>query len=83
MQTGAGMSALTPAGVSAPVAGLMRKTTTEAEFWLAASSQAPEGSMAKLRGALPWVGSWPVGVSLPVSVSTVKMAMLSCPRFEP
>ena len=61
----------------------MRKTTIVFESWFSASRKAPVGSIAKLRGVLPWVGSWPTGVSLPVVGSMAKIAMLSCPRFEP
>lgn len=49
-------AAVWPVGDSRPVAGSMRKRTMESLSWFAASSQAPVGSMAKLRGHFPMVG---------------------------
>ena len=72
-----------PVGERRPVAGSMRKTTMESLSWLAASSHAPVGSMAKLRGHFPCVGSWPIIEKVASLSLTAKTAMLSWPRFDP
>ena len=59
------------------------QTVIVPESWFSASRYAPVGSIAKFRGVLPPVGSWPSEVRRPVSGSMLNMAMLSCPRFEP
>ena len=53
MQTGLGMLVTWPVGWRWPVWGWMRKVTMVLVSWLAARSQAPEGSMAKL-AMLSW-----------------------------
>src|SRR5690348_8452077 len=83
MQTGLLILAVWPVAVSRPEAGSMRNTTIELESWFSASRKDPVGSIAKLRGVLPRVGSWPTAVSLPDVGSIAKIAMLSCPRFDP
>src|ERR1700757_1492524 len=83
MQTGLLIFAVWPVALSVPFWGSMRKTTIVLESWFSARRKAPVGSMAKLRGVLPWVGSKPTEVSLPVVGSMAKIAMLSCPRFDP
>lgn len=77
------MLATCPAGVSAPVAESIRKVTMVSVSWFAASTNAPLGSMLKLRGVLPWVDSCPNGFSRPDDWSMAKMAMVSWPRLEP
>jgi hypothetical protein len=72
-----------PVGVRRPVVGSIRKRTMLFEFWFAAMSQDPVGSIPKLRGVLPWVDTCSTGVSVPFAWSMVKTAMLSWPRFEP
>lgn len=79
--TGSGSAIGAPTARRSPVSGSRRKTTTESEFWLAAISQRPVGSTAKLRGVRPPLGTHPAGESLPVS-SAAKTARLSFPRFE-
>ena len=81
-QTGVGTRHTCPAGVSVPVSGSIRKVTIVPLSRLAASRNVPDASIAKLRGFLPCVYSWPTGCRVPVSPMT-KAAMLLCPRFEP
>src|SRR5712691_4070076 len=57
--------------------------TTVSLFWFAAYRWLPDGSRPKKRGVLPCVGSQPMVVSTPVDLSMAKIAMLSCPRFDP
>ncbi len=83
MHTGLPTFTVWPVGLSVPSWGSMRKTTIVSESMFSARRRDPVGSIAKLRGFLPWVGSKPTGLSLPVVGSMVKIAMLSCPRFEP
>ena len=83
MQTGLGIWATWPVGWRGPVWGWMRKVTMVSVSWLAARSQLPEGSMAKLRGVWPRVDSLPRLVRRPVAWSMANMAMLSWPRLEP
>src|SRR5437016_7942879 len=52
-ETGAPTSKTSPVAVKPPVFGSMRKMTMLSESWLAARRNAPDGSMAKLRGVLP------------------------------
>ena len=83
MQTGLGIWVWWPVGLRWPVCWLMRKGTMVLVSWLAARSQLPEGSMAKLRGVWPRVDSLPRLVRRPVAWSMANMAMLSWPRLEP
>src|ERR1035441_9690372 len=80
---GEGETSFCPVGVSRPVDGSIRKTTSESDSWLAAIKKWPVGSRAKLRGVFPWVESYSMGVRVPLAGLTAKTAMLSCPRFEP
>ena len=59
-----------------------RKTTIELESWFAATSHLPDGSMAKLLGVRPPVGTCVTGVSPPASPAIAKTAISSSPRFE-
>ena len=52
-QTGIGISATAPVGVSASVSASIRNVATLSESWLAASGNSPDGSIAKLRGVMP------------------------------
>ena len=83
MQTGIGMRVTLPVGVSRPDSTSMWNVTTLSLFWFSASRKVPDGSISKLRGVLPPVDWCPTAVSRPVTSSTAKIAMLSCPRFEP
>ena len=71
-----------PVGESLPEVSSIRKQTIVSLPWLAASRKVPEGSSAKKRGVLPCDDSHATGVSTPVVSSTVKVAMLSWPRFD-
>src|SRR5688572_7283091 len=82
MLTGAPTLIGSPDGDSAPVDASMLNTATVFDRWFPAINQRPLGSMAKLRGVWPRVGSYSTSVSAP-SKPTLNTAMLSCPRFEP
>src|ERR1700686_3765329 len=79
MQTGAGASATSPVGVSAPVVASMRKVTMLLDAWLAARRNLPVGSMAKLRGVFPIVGYSFLRFRVPFSGSREKALMVSMP----
>src|SRR5262249_36544020 len=79
--TGAATSMRDSVGVSAPVLASTLKTITSLPFWLATRHHLPVGSRAKLRGTLMPLVACPAAVSLPVESSTVKTAMLLCPRL--
>jgi hypothetical protein len=55
MQTGLPTLTVWPVGLSVPSWGSMRKTTIVSESWFSARRRDPVGSIAKLRGFLPWV----------------------------
>ena len=82
-QTGLATSMLLPVNFNLPVSGSMRNTFTLFDRCPAASRNCPVGSMPKLRGISPRIGSCPSAVSLPFFSSTRNMAMLLWPRFEP
>src|SRR5262249_44717656 len=65
MQMGEGTLSASPVAASFPVAGSIRNSTMEFEFWFSASRNLPEGSMAKWRGSLPPVGTSSTCVSVP------------------
>ena len=52
------------------------------ESWLAENNHLPVGSIAKLRGVLPPLGTHSGDFKVPLSGSMLNTAMLSCPRFE-
>src|SRR4029077_8587439 len=83
MQTGAGTSAISPVGLSAPVVESMRKMTMLLDSWLAARRNLPVGSMAKLRGVFPMVGYSSLSLRVPFAGSMEKLEMESMPaRLE-
>src|SRR4051794_38571671 len=53
--TGLGTCATVPVGASLPDSASILNTTTVSDPWFAASRNVPVGSIAKLRGVLPWV----------------------------
>ena len=57
--TGVGTSTTAPVAWRPPVFGFTRKATRLLELWLAATRKLPVGSIAKLLGFLPCVGSCP------------------------
>src|ERR1700730_2576095 len=77
MQTGAGASATSPVGVSAPVVASMRKVTMLLDAWLAARRNLPVGSIAKLRGVFPMVGYSFLRLSVPFAASMENAEMVS------
>src|SRR5208282_2516905 len=71
-----------PTGCKWPVVESILNTTTVSESWLAASSQAPAGSISNWRGVRPPVGARCANVRRPLAGSHAKTAMLSSPRLE-
>src|SRR6266481_8053340 len=83
MQTGAGTSAISPVGLSAPMVESMRKMTMLLDSWLAARRNLPVGSIAKLRGVFPMVGYSSFRWRVPLAGSMEKAEIVSMPpRFE-
>ena len=84
MQTGLGTLTVWPVGRSAPFCGSMWKTTIVPEFHVLGQQISPggiDGEIARILALRRLDGH--ARSSLPVSGSMAKIAMLSCPRFDP
>jgi len=60
---------------SRPFDGSIRKITMVSESWLAAKRYEPDGTMAKLRGVFPSVGTSWMGDNFPLRMSIENTAM--------
>ena len=83
MQTGNGICVSTPVGFIKPVVASLSKITILLESWLATKINLPSGVKAKFRGVLPPEGMATLNVSSPDKLSTAKIAIESCPLFDP
>ena len=72
-----------PVAVRRPLARSMRKLVTVPEFWFAANSTVPAGSIAKLRGVIPPVSVCPMSVIIPLVWLIENPTIESCPRLLP
>src|ERR1700722_11094261 len=73
--TGDPTSSTCPVGVSFPVFASILSTTMLSDFWFAANSSVLVGSIAKLRGSLPFVEAISTVVSVPFLESMANTAM--------
>src|SRR5437870_5549049 len=65
----------TQRAASRPFDGSLRKITMVSESWLAARRYEPDGTMAKLRGVFPSVGTSWMGDNFPLRMSIENTAM--------